>query len=122
VDDLKQRVAPAVVDGPGVEAAETFVGGVEHGGEDGVVEGELIVVVLVGGAAGAGGARQRGPVPVEDVRGPARHREPERFGEQQVLRTGGVQHFNSPSPRKSRRPRRRPPRRGTGPLFRAETP
>jgi hypothetical protein len=110
VDDLQQRVAPAVVGGPGVEAAEAFVGGVEHGGEDGVVEGELIVVILRGGAARAraaragAAARQRGPVPVEDVRCSPRHREPEGLGEQQVLRAGSVQHFNSPSPQKSRRP------------------
>jgi hypothetical protein len=105
MDDLEQRVAPAVVGGPGVEAAQALVGGVEHGGEDGVVEGELIVVILRGGTARAGAAaRQRGPVPVEDVRGSPRHREPEGLSEQQVLRAGSVQHFNSPSPRKSRRP------------------
>jgi hypothetical protein len=57
VDDLEQRVAPAVIGGPGVELAQALVGGVEHGGEDGVVESELIVVVLVGGTVGADGAR-----------------------------------------------------------------
>ena len=38
---------------PGVETAQALVGRVEHGGEDGVVEGELVIVILRGGTARA---------------------------------------------------------------------
>jgi hypothetical protein len=51
VDELEQGVAPAVVGGAGVEAAQALVGRVEDGGEDGVVEGELVIVDLGAGPA-----------------------------------------------------------------------
>jgi hypothetical protein len=76
VNHLEQRVAPAVVCGPGVEPAKALVGRVEHGGEDGVVDGELIIVVLRSGTGRGGVACQRRAVTFQDVRGPARHREP----------------------------------------------
>jgi len=104
VDDLEQRVAPAVVGRPGVEAAKALVGRVEHGREDGVVAGELVIVILRGGTGRAIAASQCRPVAFEDVGGSPRHREPKGLGEQQVLRAGSVQHFNSPSPRDSWRP------------------
>jgi hypothetical protein len=109
VDDLEQRVAPAVVGGAAVEAAEALVGRVEHGREDGVVAGELVLVILRGSTGRAstdraGAACECRPVTFENVGGSPRHREPEGLGEQQVLRAGSVQHFNSPSPRDSWRP------------------
>jgi len=104
VDDLEQRVAPAVVGGPRVEAAQALVGRVEHGGEDGVVDGELLVVTLRSGTArGSLVARQGHPVTFEDVRGAPCHREPQGLGEQQVLGAGSV-HVRSPSPCESGRP------------------
>src|SRR6202046_5629143 len=101
LNQLQQRVAPALVGRAGVELPEALVGGVEHGGEDRVVERELGVVGLAGagltgarltgarltgarltgagltGAADAAGrgAHQRRAVPVEDVRGAPRHRQ-----------------------------------------------
>jgi hypothetical protein len=93
VDELEQGVAPAVVGRAGVEAAQALVGRVEDGGEDGVVEGELVVVDLAAGPV----ARQCRPVTVEDVAGAPRHRKSQGLGEQQVLRAGSVQHARSPS-------------------------
>src|ERR1700733_11968890 len=80
LNELEQRVAPALVRRARVELPEALVSGVEHGGEDRVVERELGVVGLAGarltgagltGAADAAGrgAHQRRAVPVEDVRG-----------------------------------------------------
>jgi hypothetical protein len=86
VNDLEQRVAPAVVGGPWVEAAQALVGRVEHRGEDGVVDGELGIVSLRDGAARANtdcagaAARQGRPVTFEDVRGPPCHRKPQGLG------------------------------------------
>src|ERR1700733_1937092 len=77
LNELQQRVAPALVGRAAVELPEALVGRVEHGGEDRVVERELGVVGRTGaGLTGAGltgaarrGAHQRRAVPVEDVRG-----------------------------------------------------
>jgi len=101
VEDLEQRVAPAVVGGPGVEAAQALIGRVEHGREDGVVNGELAIVSLRGISCRKRAARQGGPVTLEDVCGAPRHREPQGLGEQQVLRAGSVKHSSPPSPQES---------------------
>ena len=47
LNELQQRVAPALVGRTGVELPEALVGRVKHGGEDRVVQRELEVLALV---------------------------------------------------------------------------
>src|ERR1700689_2408341 len=56
LNELQQRVAPALVGRTGVELPEALVGRVEHGGEDHLFQRELGVVGLVGLARPVGRA------------------------------------------------------------------
>src|SRR5262249_32184034 len=90
----------------------------EHGGEDGVVHGELLIAVPRPVDRTGPATAQRHPVALKDLPRPPCHGEPEGLGEQQVLRAllraGSAAVHISPLPRASPvTPSMRPPRHET---------